>query len=476
MALTKKKLPEFLATGEQARLIPVGSEGKKEGRATSVLLANLSAVHEFAQVMFGAVGMRIGSRANIEVFTEIVFKDKDDNKKLRPDGLIIINTGRSQWKALVEAKIGNSDLDEQQIKDYLALAKKYKIDAVITLSNQYSAIPTHHPINFKKSDLKGVDLFHFSWMFILTEAILLLKSIGIDDEDQRFLLNEMVRYFDHESVGVSEFTSMNKEWKDITTAVRSGSTLSKTSSEVENTVVSWHQESRDLCLIMSRTLTVPVSLRLSRKHTNNPVSRVKDDCEELVKTLALTCELDIPNAVSPLKVTADLQRRTIDCSMSLNAPKDKQRASARLNWLLRQIKETNLDDIFIRAYTMGRANNPQVKLSDVRENPNTLLTVEGNQIQPVAFDVILSRDLAGKFSGRNTFIQTVEDTVKEFYIAVGQNLEAWTPPAPKVEKEKLEDIHDLDEPKTVKLVQVDEPKNKIEAITNKYDSNSIENE
>lgn len=145
MALAKKELPEFLATGEQARLIPVGSEGKKEGRATSVLLANLSAVYEFAQVMFGGIGVRIGSRANIEVFTEIVFKDKSDDKKLRPDGLIIINTGRSQWKALVEAKIGNAQLDEQQIKDYLALAKKYKIDAVITLSNQYSALPTHQP-------------------------------------------------------------------------------------------------------------------------------------------------------------------------------------------------------------------------------------------------------------------------------------------------------------------------------------------
>ncbi|MBV1952667.1 MAG: hypothetical protein KUG64_10805, partial [Cycloclasticus sp.] len=311
MAITKKTLPEFVATGEQARLIPVGSEGKKEGRATSVLLANLSAVHEFAQVMFGAIGLRIGTRANIEVYTEVVLKDKLGKEKLRPDGLIIINTGRTKWSALVEAKIGNAELDAQQIKDYLALAQKYKIDAVITLSNQYSAIPAHHPINFKKSELKGVNLFHFSWMFILTEAILLLKSMAVEDEDQRFLLNEMVRYYDHDSVGVSEFTSMNKEWKDVTTSVRSGSTLSKTSVDVINTVVSWHQEARDLCLIMSRTLAVPVSLRLSQKHTRDPVSRVKDDCEGLVKTLDLTCELDVPNAVSPLKVTANLQRRAV---------------------------------------------------------------------------------------------------------------------------------------------------------------------
>lgn len=455
MSTNQQKLPDFLATGEQARLIPVGSEGKKEGRATSVLLANLSAVHEFAQVIFGAVGIRIGTRANIEVYTEVVLKDKSGKETLRPDGLIIINTGRAKWSALIEAKIGNSELNAGQIKDYLSLAQKYKIDAVITLSNQYSAIPTHHPVNFKKSDLKGVDLFHFSWMFILTEAILLLKSLSVEDADQRFLLNEMVRYFDHDSVGVSEFTSMNKEWKDVTTSVRSGSSLSKTSIEVENTVVSWHQEARDLCLMMSRTLAAPVSLRLSRKHTNDPVARVKDDSETLVKTCALTCELDIPNAVSPLKVTADLQRRAVDCSMSLNAPKDKQRPSARLNWLLRQLKDTNDEDVFIRAYTMGRGNNPQVKLNEIRENPDALLVREGNQIQPVAFDIILSRDLAGKFSGRNTFIQVVEETVKDFYEFAGQNLEAWSPPAPKIKKEKRteaeKEIHELEAPEIIKI-------------------------
>ena len=79
----------------------------------------------------------------------------------------------------------------------------------------------------------------------------------------------------------------------------------------------------------------------------------------------------------------------------------------------------------------------------------------------------MSRDLAGKFSGRNTFIQAVEETVKQFYIAAGQCLEAWTPPAPKVKKIQSEDIHEVDEPEEVKLVQVKDPENRIEAISEK---------
>lgn len=301
-------------------------------------------------------------------------------------------------------------------------------------------------------------------MFILTEAILLLKSMGVEDEEQRFLLDEMVRYYDHPSVGVSSFSSMNKEWKDIVLKVRSGSTLTKTSEETENTVLSWHQEARDLCLIMSRNLAVPVSLKLSRKHTNDPTARLKEDSDQLATYKTLTCELDIPNAVSTLKVTADLTRRTVDCSMTLDAPKDKQRPSARLNWLLRQLKDANAEDIFIRAYTLGRGNNPQVRLQDVRENPDVLLVYEGTHIQPVAFDVTLSRDIAGKFSGRNTFIEAVEETVTQFYEIAGQNLQAWAPPAPKVKKEKHDDIHDIGDEDTVKLVHTDNSEQKIEAI------------
>lgn len=449
---SKQKLPEFLASGEKARLIPIGSEGSKEGRATSILLSTLSAVDEFAHNMLGTVGVRVGSRTNIEVYREVVFADREGKSKLRPDGLIIINTGKGQWTALVEAKIGNSELSSDQIRDYLALAKKYEIDALITISNQYAAIPTHHPVPLKKYDLKGVKIYHWSWMFALTEAILLLKSMSVEDEDQRFLLSEMVRYYDHPSVGVSGFGTMNAEWKDVVLKVKSGSRLTKTLDEVVNTVGSWHQEARDLCLILSRDLAVPVSLRLSRKHKNDPLNRLKDDCEQLVSKQTLKCELDIPYAASPLLVIADLTRRTVACRMRVQAPKDKKRSTARLNWLLRQLKDTDPEDVYIRAVTHGRSVNVQASLHAIRENPRAVLLSGGVGIQPVAFDVLMVRDLVGKFSGRSTFIKAVEDVVSRFYEVAGQNLQSWTPKAPKVSKDKEGEAPDLGERETITVV------------------------
>lgn len=40
-------------------------------------------------------------------------------------------------------------------------------------------------------------------------------------------------------------------------------------------------------------------------------------------------------------------------------------------------------------------------------------------------------------------------TVKEFYISAGQNLEIWTPPAPKVKKDINKDLHNLDDAETM---------------------------
>lgn len=57
--MSKQKLPEFVKSGERARLIPVGSEKNQERRATSVFLATLMVVEEFARAMLGSIGQRV---------------------------------------------------------------------------------------------------------------------------------------------------------------------------------------------------------------------------------------------------------------------------------------------------------------------------------------------------------------------------------------------------------------------------------
>src|SRR3546814_19261212 len=85
--------PDYLAAGEPARLIPVTADGNKELRAASILLATLSSVRPFAQELLGSLGQRIGKRARLECYTEVVFRAMADHPKARPDGLLVPEGG-----------------------------------------------------------------------------------------------------------------------------------------------------------------------------------------------------------------------------------------------------------------------------------------------------------------------------------------------------------------------------------------------
>ena len=42
------------------------------------------------------------------------------------------------------------------------------------------------------------------------------------------------------------------------------------------------------------------------------------------------------------------------CGTRLNAPRDKKRASTRVNWLVRQLRDVDGDDVIVRAFWLGR--------------------------------------------------------------------------------------------------------------------------
>jgi len=423
-----------------ARLIPVVADTSKEQRAASFLLAAFRGVHEFRQAMLASLGIRVGRRATLQAWTEVAFQAEPKcPKSERPDGLLVLHSGKKQWRAIIEAKIGNTLIGEEQLRNYLQIAKQNKIDAVITVSNQFVALPTHHPVKVPKNLVKGVELYHWSWMYAVTQATLLLEQNAIESADQHFILEEARRYLSHDSSGITRFASMNKEWKDVVGKVKSGALLGKNTEEVQNTVSSWHQEQRDLCLVMSRRLGEAVKLKLPRAHSIDPVVRLKDDCEVLAKDKILECILEIPNAATDVEVVADLTKRTIICAMKLAAPQDKKlaapqdkkRASARVNWLARQLAKADPEGMYIKALRPGRAEETQARLAEVLADP-AVLDLPNSAVAPNAFEIFYMVDLAGRFGGNKIFIDELETAVPRFYEQAGQKLRAWVPPPPQI--------------------------------------------
>ena len=435
-------LEDVLNKAPSARLIPTVADSRKEERIVSILLATLSRVRPLAEFILERCDQRIGKSSVVRSYTEVEFPSADDGGKDRPDGLLLVTTRKTRWTALLEAKIENAEIDADQLHRYADIARKYKVDAIITLSNQLVPLPTHLPYTIPKRVQNHVNLFHLSWISVLTQALLILRNTQNVDPEQVFLLEEMVRYFEHPTSGVRRFDQMNPDWRAFVLGVRDGQQFKRSSPEIENTVTSWHQEERDVSLILSRRIGRQVSIRrLSRKHQADPALRLREACDDLISSNELRSAFTIPNAASELELMADVQRRTISCSMKLNVPLDRQRARARINWLRRQLRDVEGANIQVRAFWPKRAMATQAPLSDVKAD-SKYLEKDRSDMTPIGFEVVMIRDIAGRFSGRRTFIEDLEKLVPEFYEEVGQHLRPWTPPPPSIAKE--DPIHETE--------------------------------
>ena len=143
---------EDIQEPNRAALFPALSEGSKEKRAVSILLACMEQVPELARTLLQGQGAPLGKRSRLRAWTEA--GEVGRRGSVRPDGRIEIESSRGQkWTALLEAKIGKADLDSLQIEAYLKEGRA--ADAVITISNDFAVLANHHP-TYREKIPKGM--------------------------------------------------------------------------------------------------------------------------------------------------------------------------------------------------------------------------------------------------------------------------------------------------------------------------------
>src|SRR4051812_32196697 len=203
-----------------ARLIPtsgINGADEQERRATSALLAVMSAVREFGRSLTQQFGAPAGQ---VQTFIEVPFRLGDS--KFFPDGLIRVSRGQRQWTALVEVKTGSNELHTEQLERYLDIAREQGFDALITISNQIPPVPGQHPTTVDKRKLKKVALHHLPWSEVLTVAVMQKEYRGVADPDQAWVLGELIRYLEHPRSGALEFSDMGPSWVSVREAVSAG--------------------------------------------------------------------------------------------------------------------------------------------------------------------------------------------------------------------------------------------------------------
>ncbi|MDD3311688.1 hypothetical protein [Pseudodesulfovibrio sp.] len=285
---------DFLSE-KRARLFPAGtSKTTKETNVTSIFLSALAAIKPYREAMLAVLhpkAKKVSNKsAQLHVFTEIEDRDACGCKteKGRPDGLIVLTTGKAQtieWAAFVEAKV-NSDLNAEQIQRYIEMARAHEVD-LITISDQIVATPFQTPI-VDKLNHRNVNLYHWSWIYIRTKAQQVVEAARQKgnneafDPDQIYITEEFIRYLDDPKIEVGHFQNMGREWAPAVKELRQTPIGAKVKSDIVNAVATaWLHEEQDLCYYIYLKTRLKVYLGLTKKEKVD----VNDRKERIVNAL-----------------------------------------------------------------------------------------------------------------------------------------------------------------------------------------------
>lgn len=426
-----EKIKRNIVKGAPARLFPVLPDSRKEEKATSMLLAVFSVVPDFAKEILGEAGAPSGKRANLTCFTEVSFKGA--NQKSRPDGLIVMQNAGKSWAALVETKVGRSSLTAEQIEEYLTIAREQGFDAVITISNQFAALPSHHPVEVSRNKIRSVDLYHFSWMTIFSKALLLMENKGVEDVEQAFLLRELVRYLKHDSSGISTPFKISREWREVCDQIQVGQKLRRTHDVVRGAVSDWFQLLRFLSIQLSLATGETCSLAVSRKHSAKPETLLGESTAEFVAAHYFAAEIDVPNAASNVRLNLNLARRVLELSATLKSPQDVKQQRTGISFVLNQLRGYEKDDLTIRVNWPRRTKSTELSISKCQdEDDRKALLSSATKDLPTSVDIIRRLDLGPNIKSASKLPNIVEDALKSFYKDVVQDLKQYVPKAPKL--------------------------------------------
>ncbi|MCH8010097.1 MAG: hypothetical protein IIC91_14680 [Chloroflexi bacterium] len=429
---------------EAARLIPVsglGGQQEKERRAASALLAVVGAVKEFGQAIVRGLGAPAG---NVSAFCEVPF-ELADGRRIRVDGVLRVTRGKRVWTLLVEVKTGSAELGQEQVEAYLDAVREQGFDGLLTISNEIVGVAGQHPIKPSGRRFARLPLFHLSWTRILSQALMVKEHQGVSDPDQAWILGELIRYLQYEGSGALSFDDMGRDWPAVRNAVRED-TLRRSDAGVDETAARWDQLIQFLCLGLSARLGEVVSPVLPRKERSDPAARVDALSWELVNAGTFSSSIRIPNAVGPIYIKANLRRMIVQASVELDAP-ELGRSTARLNWLLRQLKNAPEDLRIDVRFPHTRATASDL-LGKITENPKAILAEADHA--PRSFILTLAGDVGGKrHAGQGGFITDVSALLDTFYREVVHHLTEWTPPAPHLAPSAEEEMQQAKPSKVV---------------------------
>ena len=417
---------KHVSRGKPARLFSSLKLSNKEQIATSTLLAVFRLVPELLSELIKDVGLKITDKSTFHALTEVNLVKENPSKKDRPDGYLYIKN-RNEWSALIEAKVGKNSLSPEQVSRYLDDARSNNIDALITISNEFSPRVDQSPVEVPKRLLTKVKLYHFSWRLILSKAQLLKQNSSIEDREKIFVLEELIRFLHDDSVGDKSFSNMPATWGDISKEITVGAKLKVSDQRLSDNANALVEEFSEIALNLTDHLGVNCSAKLPTNYINDKSLWQKSIMRSMIDGKPIACHYNIPDAANSLAIEIDITKSTISVGMEIDAPKDKKTISGKVNWLMRQLKNQDIPDSYVKVRWNSRAADAFIKMNEVSSD----LPIPPSKTTNIStFTPMIQLQSTRTFQSRKAFIVELEKAVLTFYDEHAQYLRSWTPKAP----------------------------------------------
>jgi hypothetical protein len=399
---------------EHARLIPVfgvkKENAEQERRVASATLAVMSVVEEFGRAVVDEMNAPAG---RMSTYTEVPFDI--GGRPSQVDGVIrVYRRGDKVWTALVEVKTRHNCLDAEQLNRYLDVAHKKKYDALLTISNEFESVEGFHPTDVSKRKLRGIKLRHLSWAEVLSKATVLKTRHGIADTEQRWILDELIRYLKHENSGALEFCDMGAHWTSV-----------RDKLQVRGAMPSEEQ----LADVAARldSLTIFAALKRSEAGMSTKVLLPKDEVSDFVRHANnRVAQLNTESKFSVTFKTAGVQnliRLEIDfksqrlCIRTDVDATSETRPVTRVKRLLRKFHAVPPQVAVESFASYGRTAVGSTTFGQLRDNPDLLCPNRKSDLR--SFRIKWSSSMGTTRRGKDDgFAESVLDLVRDFYEVV----------------------------------------------------------
>jgi len=353
----------------------------------------------------------------LHTYTEL----NDEDKTNRPDGLIVITSGKYnpviEWAGFVEVKIKNNEINDEQIENYTDFARDIGINDIITISNYLVANPTQTPVKTKK---RNFNLYHWSWVYLKVTASRLIKTDKIEDEDHIYILKEFRRYFDNHK-NLKHFDNMGQDWKNTVNQIHTLNIEQKIDNEMLSNIVEvYAQEEKD------------ISLHLTDKSNYHVELLAKDNRLDELQKMLLSCKVITSefminkNKKNTFFIDVDFIKQEIRCYTHIIIEKGK--AQAQTTVLIKMFEENSgyTDNILVNGYYIrNKTKNNHISLSQLIEEKNNsekYSILDKDLGDKIKFFELKTKDLLGKhFNSPRNFIVQLESIAYRFLTQVMSN-------------------------------------------------------